>query len=80
MVAGSVVFTVLGCVPYLNATGQVPELKSRSPVKVLEAGTGTEPLDLNTASVTQLRQLPGMGSAYVRRIVEGRHTLQKTSF
>ena len=30
------------------------------------------PLDLNTATPTQLRALPGMGDAYVKRILEGR--------
>jgi len=29
-------------------------------------------LDLNTATAAELRALPGMGDAYVKRIVEGR--------
>lgn len=29
-------------------------------------------LDINTATPTQLKSLPGMGDAYVRRIIEGR--------
>ncbi|ADV83819.1 ComEA family DNA-binding protein [Terriglobus saanensis] len=29
-------------------------------------------LDLNTATAAQLKTLPGMGDAYVRRVVEGR--------
>ncbi len=29
-------------------------------------------LDLNTASATDLKTLPGMGDAYVRRVIEGR--------
>jgi len=31
-----------------------------------------ELVDLNTASVAQLRALPGMGDEYVRRVVAGR--------
>jgi len=30
------------------------------------------PLDINTATPTQLKSLPGMGDVYVRRIIAGR--------
>jgi len=30
------------------------------------------PLDINTATPAQLKALPGMGNAYVRRIITGR--------
>ena len=30
------------------------------------------PLDINTATPAQLRALPGMGDAYVKRIIDGR--------
>ena len=32
----------------------------------------TAPLDINTATPAQLKSLPGMGDAYVRRIIAGR--------
>ena len=32
----------------------------------------SEPLDINTATPTQLKSLPGMGDVYVRRIIAGR--------
>ena len=35
-------------------------------------GAVAGPLDLNTATAAQLRDLPGMGEIYVRRILEGR--------
>ena len=36
------------------------------------AATSAGTLDLNTASFAQLRALPGMGDAYVKRIIDGR--------
>ena len=50
------------------------------PILILAATTtfgaalepGAAPLDLNTATPAQIKALPGMGDAYVRRIIEGR--------
>ncbi len=36
------------------------------------AGMSAQPLDLNTATIAQLKTLPGIGDAYAKRIVDGR--------
>ena len=55
-----------GACPVLLAQTRVSPL----PAQVPAASFG--PLDINTATPAQLRALPGMGDAYVRRIFEGR--------
>ncbi|HTU51268.1 MAG TPA: helix-hairpin-helix domain-containing protein [Acidobacteriaceae bacterium] len=50
----------------LSPTGQVKNGPSASPA------TKMGPMDINTASVNQLRTLPGVGDTYAQRIVSGR--------
>jgi len=58
----------------------MPKLPRIFPILALAAATSLgfalspdpSPLDLNTATPAQLRSLPGMGDAYVRRIIGGR--------
>ncbi|MBW4039603.1 MAG: helix-hairpin-helix domain-containing protein [Acidobacteria bacterium] len=36
------------------------------------AAPATAPLDINTATIDQLRALPGFGIVYARRVIDGR--------
>jgi predicted DNA-binding helix-hairpin-helix protein len=49
-----------------------PRLLAAGLLLALTLSAQSPPLDLNTATPTQLLALPGMGQVYVRRIVQGR--------
>jgi DNA uptake protein ComE-like DNA-binding protein len=38
------------------------------------------PLDLNTATEAELKDLPGIGDAYAKKIIEGARTRARTSW
>jgi competence protein ComEA len=42
------------------------------------AATSAEPLDINTATVDQLKAFNGIGDAYAKRIIDGRPYTAKT--
>ncbi len=52
-----------------SAAAQAPAAKQSVSEKI---AADANKLDLNTATPEQLKALPGMGDAYVKRIVEGR--------
>ena len=58
-----------------TATAGTPPkpLPQSETVKAGAAGSGdTKLVDINSATLTDLRSLPGIGTAYARKIVEGR--------
>lgn len=70
-----VIATVVIAVAMMPATfaqtkepGSVPEANAQTST----AKAATEKLDINTASADQLKELPGIGEAYSKKIVEGR--------
>jgi DNA uptake protein ComE-like DNA-binding protein len=55
----------------LGFTGYAQD-SSAKPSVAEKIAADANKLDLNTATAEQLRALPGMGDAYVKRIIEGR--------
>lgn len=65
--------TLLAMAPTVIAGTPTKPMPQSESVKAGAAGSGdTKLVDINSATLTDLRSLPGIGTAYARKIVEGR--------
>ncbi len=55
-----------------GTSANVSALGSQAAHPEIAGITESAPLDINTATAAELKALPGMGDAYVKRIIEGR--------
>ena len=51
---------------------RVAEAQTKAPIPAAPPAAKLAPLDINTASMEELKALPGIGDAYSKKIVDGR--------
>jgi competence protein ComEA len=65
------------CMLSTHANAQSKKAAARTPVANASAPV-TDLVDLNSATLDQLKELPGVGDAYAQKIVDGRPYSKKT--
>jgi DNA uptake protein ComE-like DNA-binding protein len=69
---------VLALALALASSVAVAQKKEEKPAADTKAAPAAELLDINSATEAQLKELPGIGEAYSKKIVEGRPYANKT--
>ncbi len=77
LVACAAVVMLAGCLSIVAGAqaGKTQTKKAAEPAKV--AATPSALLDINTASKAELEKLPGIGTAYSQKIIDGRPYAKK---